>query len=54
MPNAGLPVLGPDGASYPLSGEELAQALDGFVSDYGVISDRWMLWHNTRTSEGCC
>ena len=36
MPNAGLPVLGPNGASYPLSGDELAQALDGFVSDYGV------------------
>ncbi len=36
MPNAGLPILGPDGASYPLSPEELATALDTFVSDYGL------------------
>ncbi len=36
MPNAGLPVLGPDGASYPLGPDELAQALDTFVDDYGL------------------
>lgn len=36
MPNAGLPVLGPNGASYPLSPEELAQALSTFVDDYGL------------------
>ncbi len=36
MPNAGLPVLGPDGASYPLGPEELATALDTFVKDYGL------------------
>ena len=36
MPNAGLPVLGPKGASYPLGPEELAKALDTFVSDYGI------------------
>ena len=36
MPNAGLPILGPDGASYPLSPDELATALDTFVSDYGL------------------
>ncbi len=36
MPNAGLPVLGPKGASYPLSPNELAQALKGFVVDYGM------------------
>ena len=36
MPNAGLPVLGPDGASYPLSPDELATALDTFVRDYGL------------------
>lgn len=36
MPNAGLPVLGANGASYPLAPDELAVALDGFVSDYGV------------------
>jgi 5-methyltetrahydrofolate--homocysteine methyltransferase len=36
MPNAGLPVLGPKGASYPLGPDELAVALDTFVSDYGI------------------
>lgn len=36
MPNAGLPVLGPNGATYPLSPIELADALARFVSDYGV------------------
>ena len=36
MPNAGLPQLGPNGATYPLGPAELATALDGFVSDYGI------------------
>ena len=36
MPNAGLPVLGPDGASYPLGPEELADALASFAGDYGL------------------
>ena len=36
MPNAGLPVLGPNGATYPLTPEELATALEHFVRDYGV------------------
>ena len=36
MPNAGLPVLGENGASYPLSPDELASALDGFIDDYGI------------------
>ena len=36
MPNAGLPILGPDGASYPLSPDELAEALNTFVDDYGL------------------
>ncbi|AXK32226.1 methionine synthase [Streptomyces armeniacus] len=36
MPNAGLPVLGKDGAHYPLTAEELADAQDGFVNDYGL------------------
>ena len=36
MPNAGLPQLGPNGASYPLGAKELASALDGFVNDYGI------------------
>jgi len=36
MPNAGLPVLGANGASYPLGPDELAVALDGFVNDYGI------------------
>ncbi|MGY1434526.1 methionine synthase [Streptomyces reniochalinae] len=36
MPNAGLPVLGKDGASYPLTPGELADAHDTFVRDYGL------------------
>jgi 5-methyltetrahydrofolate--homocysteine methyltransferase len=36
MPNAGLPQLGPNGATYPLAPAELAAALDGFVTDYGI------------------
>ena len=36
MPNAGLPILGPNGASYPLSPDELAEALNTFVDDYGL------------------
>jgi len=36
MPNAGLPELTPDGARYPLSPQELADAHESFVSDYGL------------------
>src|SRR5262249_3210294 len=36
MPNAGLPVLGPDGATYPLTPDELADALAGFGEEYGA------------------
>jgi 5-methyltetrahydrofolate--homocysteine methyltransferase len=36
MPNAGLPILGANGAHYPLNPTELAIALKGFVKDYGV------------------
>ncbi|MBV8966117.1 MAG: homocysteine S-methyltransferase family protein, partial [Mycobacteriaceae bacterium] len=36
MPNAGLPVLGPTGAEYPLRPEELADALSGFVTEFGL------------------
>lgn len=36
MPNAGLPILGPKGAEYPLGPDELAQALETFVGDYGI------------------
>ena len=36
MPNAGLPVLGANGASYPLGPQELATALEGFIDDYGI------------------
>jgi len=36
MPNAGLPVLGPEGASYPLSPTELADAHAVFIRDYGL------------------
>ncbi len=36
MPNAGLPMLTPDGAHYPLTPDELAQAHDRFTREYGV------------------
>ena len=36
MPNAGLPVLTSDGAHYPLSPEELADAHDVFTRDFGI------------------
>jgi 5-methyltetrahydrofolate--homocysteine methyltransferase len=36
MPNAGLPVLGAHGAEYPLQPDELAEALAGFVSEFGL------------------
>ena len=36
MPNAGLPVLGENGAHYPLSPVELAKSLKQFVIDYKV------------------
>ncbi|GAB2750538.1 methionine synthase [Salinifilum aidingensis] len=43
MPNAGLPQLGPNGAWYPLQAGELAEALAGFVNNYGA-----------RLVGGCC
>ena len=43
MPNAGLPMLGANGAEYPLTPEELAAALAGFVTEFG-----------TRLVGGCC
>ncbi|WP_402371561.1 methionine synthase [Isoptericola rhizosphaerae] len=36
MPNAGLPELGPDGAVYPLSPEELAAAHTQFVDEFSL------------------
>ena len=36
MPNAGLPILGKNGAEYPLTAVELADALENFVKDYGI------------------
>lgn len=36
MPNAGLPVLGADGAHYPLSPTELATAHEQFVREFGL------------------
>ncbi|MGO4189285.1 methionine synthase [Pseudarthrobacter sp. TAF60_1] len=36
MPNAGLPVLGPNGAHYPLSPTELATAHEQFVREFGL------------------
>src|SRR5690606_24859613 len=43
MPNAGLPELTADGAVYPLTPAELAEALVRFVREYGV-----------RLVGGCC
>jgi 5-methyltetrahydrofolate--homocysteine methyltransferase len=37
MPNAGLPELTPDGAAYPLTPDELAEALHRFVTEYGAV-----------------
>ncbi|WP_083502609.1 methionine synthase [Sphaerimonospora mesophila] len=36
MPNAGLPQLTADGAHYPLTPDELAEAHDAFLRDYGL------------------
>jgi 5-methyltetrahydrofolate--homocysteine methyltransferase len=36
MPNAGLPVLGANGAEYPLQPDELAQAMDSFIAEFGL------------------
>ena len=36
MPNAGLPILTSDGAHYPLTPDELADAHEVFVRDYGL------------------
>jgi 5-methyltetrahydrofolate--homocysteine methyltransferase len=36
MPNAGLPELGPKGATYPLGPDALAQALATFVDEYKI------------------
>ncbi|WP_329297154.1 methionine synthase [Streptomyces sp. NBC_00659] len=36
MPNAGLPVLTKNGAHYPLTPAELADAQENFVRDYGL------------------
>ncbi|QMV85309.1 methionine synthase [Corynebacterium hindlerae] len=43
MPNAGLPVLGKDGAVYPLTAPELEEALVSFIREYGL-----------RMVGGCC
>ncbi len=43
MPNAGLPELTASGARYPLQPDELASALDRFVTEYGA-----------RLVGGCC
>ncbi len=36
MPNAGLPVLGRDGATFPLTPDELAEAHDTFTREHGL------------------
>jgi 5-methyltetrahydrofolate--homocysteine methyltransferase len=37
MPNAGLPELTPDGAHYPLTPDELAEAQYRFATEYGAV-----------------
>jgi len=37
MPNAGLPELGPNGAEYKLTPDELADSLERFINDYGLV-----------------
>ena len=37
MPNAGLPELGPHGAEYKLTPDELAESLERFINDYGLV-----------------
>ncbi len=36
MPNAGLPILGAEGAIYPLSPTELTEYLKDFIQNYGI------------------
>jgi 5-methyltetrahydrofolate--homocysteine methyltransferase len=36
MPNAGLPMLTSDGAHYPLTAQQLADALDTFTREFGL------------------
>jgi 5-methyltetrahydrofolate--homocysteine methyltransferase len=36
QPNAGLPVLGPDGATYPLTPDEYVRAMMSFVDRFGL------------------
>src|SRR5206468_7982100 len=36
MPNAGLPMLTRDGAAYPLTPDQLADAHDTFTSEFGL------------------
>src|SRR5690625_3035674 len=43
MPNAGLPQIGKNGAEYPLTADELAEALSNFVTEFGA-----------RFVGGCC
>ncbi|MBO1331805.1 methionine synthase [Streptomyces sp. VRA16 Mangrove soil] len=36
MPNAGLPILGKDGAHFPLTPPEMADAQENFIKNYGL------------------
>ena len=57
MPNAGLPMLGRDGAHYPLTPEELADAHDHFTRDFGLASSGAAAARRpstcARSSSGC-
>ena len=46
MPNAGLPQLTRDGARYPLTPEQLADAHDRFTREFGLRPGRRVLRHD--------
>ena len=48
MPNAGLPELTADGARYPLTPAELADAHDTFTRDFGLSLGRRLLRDDAR------
>ena len=49
IPNAGLPLQGPDGETiFPEQPEPLADVLGEFVERYGVLDRRRLLRHDAR------
>ena len=53
IPNAGLPLQGPDGETiFPEEPEPLAATLQEFVERYGVVGRRRLLRHHARAHRG--